>query len=405
MANVAPELILSDGRTTYTVRVPPPTYRERLAYIRHLLNLPEDQYKLELPEETLSEHFARMTHGLSLRDIQNLWLTSKRREAPVSPNMVIQQKRRAIRERSYGMLDLISSEYGLNAVGGLRNIIPYMEDIIQAMRDGDTKRVPMVGPGTGKTMLVNALARDMGIHFVKFKDIRGSGTEARSDWDLHRALNIIRSLEPVAVFIDNIDRIGHTGADGRERRLINQLIDDLVRFMSDPSRRGKVLWIAASNRPDMIRPEFRRPGIFDDVVPLLLPNSEDREDILKKALSRNAIPYDNRINFSVPASRTHRCTAAELGVIAMRSYKIARQSDRDTVTEQDLVKAADEFIPDCAPGMYEYIILLAIREANFAPLVPKSLDGTLQDKVYENGKISKAKVNQRLRELEIQLHL
>jgi transitional endoplasmic reticulum ATPase len=410
MANVAPELILSDGRATYPVRVPPPTYQERLAYIRHLLNLPEDDYKLELPEGTLSERFARLTHGLNLRDIQNLWITSKRRKTPVSPNMVIQQNRRVIRARSYGILELIFGEHGLNTVGGLENIIAYMKDTIQAMRNEDTKRVPMgvlmVGPpGTGKTMLINALARDVGVHFAKFRDIRGSSTEARSDWDLHRALDLINSLAPVVVFIDEIDKIGYAGADDRERRLTNQLVDDLVRFMSDPSLRGKVLWIAASNRPDMIRREFRKRGRFDDVVPFLLPGPKDREDILKKVLSRNAIPYDSKINFSIPAGRAYRCTGADLEVIATRSYQNARKSDRDTVTEQDLTKAADEFIPDCDPDMYEYMTLLAIREANLAPLVPRPLDGTLQDTVYEDNKVSKARVSQRLRDLETQLHL
>ena len=410
MANVASELTLSDGRATYPVRVPPPTYRERLAYIRHLINLPEDEDKLELPDGTLSEHFARMTHGLNLRDIHNLWITSKQRKTSVSPNMVIQQKRRTIGARSYGILELIFGEHALNTVGGLKNITSYMKDTIQAMKDEDTKRVPLgillVGPpGTGKTMLIHALARDAGLHFVKLKGIHGSRAVSRSDGDLARALNIIRSLAPVVVFIDEIDKIGYTGVDDRERELMNQLMGDLVRFMSDPSLRGKVLWIAASNRPDMIHPEFRKRGRFDDVVPFLLPGPKDREDILRKALSKNAIPYDNRIDFSVPASSAGLCTGADLELIAMRSYQNARKSDRDTVTEQDLIKAAGEFVPSYNANRYEYMMLLAIGEATLASLVPKPLEGILQDKVYEDNKISKGKINQRLRELETQLRL
>jgi SpoVK/Ycf46/Vps4 family AAA+-type ATPase len=314
-----------------------------------------------------------------------------------------------------------------------------MKNAIQAMRSEDTKRVPrgilMVGPpGTGKTMLTHALARDLGspsarkadvgIGFVRLRNIHSCGIETRSDWDLHRALNVIRSLVPVVVFVDEIDKIGsrvavgathaspvqgeeigYANGDMRERKLIDQLINDLIRFVGDPSLRGKVLWIAASNRPDMIHPEFRKPGRFDDVIPFLLPGSKDREDILKKIFSRNAIPYDNRIDFSAPAHSAEYCTGADLEVIAMRSYQNARRNDRDTVTEQDLIKAAGEFIPRHDPDVYEYMMLLAIREASLASLVPKPLDGGLQDKVYENNKVSKARINQRLRELEGQIHL
>lgn len=410
LANVAPELTLSDRYTTTPIEVPLPMYQERLAYIKHLLYIPEEEYKLSLPEGTLSEHLAAMTYGFRLKDIQSLWITSRYRKSPVSPNMVVQQMRKSIRMRSYGMLELIFGEHGLNTVGGLDSIIQYMRDIIQAMIKGEVKKVPMgvlmVGPtGTGKTMLMNALVRDAGIHFVRLKSIQSSICEGRSDWDMHRALDIIRSIAPVVVLMDDIDKIQYTSTDTYERKLMAQLIDDLVRFISDPSLRGKVLWVAASSRPDMIYPEFCKRGRFEDVVPFLPPGQKEREDILKKLLSKNAIPYDSKINFAIPAGRTERCTGADLEAIATRSYRNARQANRDTVIEQDLVTAADEFIPDLDPGMYEYMTLLAIKESNLAFLVPKVMDGGMQDRVYENNKISKAKIKQRLRELKSQLNL
>ena len=412
-ANVAPELLANDGRTVFPLSIPLPDYEERLRYIRHLLNLPEEEEdeegrKLSLPEGTLSEDFAMMTHGLTLRDIQDMWLTSRRRETPVSFSMVAQKNRISIPARSYGKLELMLSEHGLDAVGGMENTIIYMKDIVEMMKDEDTKRVPsgilMIGPtGTGKTMLMSALCRDMVIHVVKLDDIHSVGPHKRTEWDLQRALDVIGSLAPVVAFIDNIDRLKYTDGRDRDGKMTNLLMDKLIMFMSDPALRGRVLWVAASNRPDMIDPAFRKRGVLSDVIPFFIPDTEAREDILKKTFVKNAIPYDNRVNFSAPASRSEYCTGADLEVIALRSYHNARLAERDTVTEPDVVKAAEEFIPDYDGTTYEYMMLLALRNANLASLVPASLDTEIREEVYEDGKLSRAKINQRIRELGSEL--
>jgi SpoVK/Ycf46/Vps4 family AAA+-type ATPase len=141
------------------------------------------------------------------------------------------------------------------------------------------------------------------------------------------------------------------------------------------------------------------------VIPFLLPDAKEREDILKKMFAKNAIPYDNRINFSVPAGRVEHCTGADLEMLAMRSYGNARRGERDTVTEQDIVKATDEFIPNYGPAMYEYMTLLALRDVNLTSLIPASLDGEIRKRIYDNKKLNRAKIGQRLRELGNQLNL
>ena len=415
-ATVAPELLTNDGHTTSPVMIPLPTYQERLAYIRHLLNLldeegalSEESRKLDLPEGMLSEDFAGMTHGLTLKDIQDLWITSKRREAPVSFNMVVRQNMNSIPARSYGKLEPMFSQHGLDVVGGLENTITYIEDIIQAMKDEETMRVPagilMAGPpGTGKTTLLQALSRDMEIHVVRLKEIHSTDPHTRSPWDLHRALDVIASLVPVIAVIDNIDRIRYTSANNRDGKITNLLIDRLLLFMRDPSLRGRVLWVATTNRVDMIDPIFRKRGVLDNVIPFVPPNAKGREDILRKIFARNAIPYDSGIDFSIPAGRAERCTGADLEVIATQSYYNARQDERDTVTEEDLAFAASDFISSYDPTTYEYVTLLALQDANFTTLVSPSLDNAIMKQVYADRKLNRAKVNQRLSELEEQLN-
>jgi len=324
--------------------------------------------------------------------------------------MVIQQNRESISKRSYGMLELMFGESGLDVVGGMDGIIQYFINVINALKNWETKAVPMgilmVGaPGTGKTNLIQALSRDMGIHFVQLRCLRDIDPKTRGDWDLYRAFDIIRSFTPVIVFIDDIDKIVYTNTDENERRILNQLFEDLIKFMGDPAHRGKILWIAASNRPDQIHPEFRKRGRLDDVVPFVIPNNTEREDILKKVISRNAIPYNAEINFSAIAQRTERCSGGDLETILMRGFQNARLDNRDIVEERDLVKASDEFVHASTPIMDEYLTLLAVREASLSTLVPKQLYGNLQERIYENNKISKIKIEQRLRELDSQIRI
>ena len=415
ISNVAPELITNEQSTIYPVEIPMPTYQERLAFIRHLLYIPEAEgeegkYKLLLPEGVLSEEFAMMTHGLNLMDITNLWITSRTKKTPVTPAMVVQQNRESIKIRSYGRLELVYGEHGLNTVGNLAVVIDYMVKVINLLKNWDAKGVPkgilLVGPpGTGKTNLVNALGRDMGIHIVKLCGLRGNDPTTRSDWDLHRAFDIIRSLTPVIAFIDDIDKLGYSGTDENERRVMNQLMEDLLKFMRDPRLRGRVLWIGATNRPDLVNPEFRKPGTLDDVIPFLLPDVRGREDILRKIFPRNSIPYNERINFGAIAGKTERCTGADLEVIAVRSYQNARLNNRDIVIDQDIEKAVSEFIVPRDPNMDEYLMLLALREANIVSLIPKQLPGNLANIIFENNMINKAKISQRIRELEIMLNI
>jgi transitional endoplasmic reticulum ATPase len=411
ISNVAPELITNEQSAIYPVEMPMPTYQERLAFIRHLLYIAEGEgeegmFKLSLPEGVLSEEFAIMTHGLNLMDITNLWMTGRTKKTQVTPAMVVQHNRESIKTRGYGRLELVYGEHGLNTVGNLSNVIDYMTKVINSLKNWDSKGVPkgilMVGPpGTGKTNLVNALGRDMGIHIVKLHGLRGSDPTTRGDWDLHRAFDIIRSLTPLIVFIDDIDKLGYTGTDENERRIMTQLMNDLLKFMGEPHNRGRILWIGASNRPDFINPEFRRQGILDDVLPFILPDVGGREDILRKIFPRNGIPHDPNINFGAIAGRTERCTGGDLEIIVMRSFQNAHISNRDVVVEQDIAKAVSEFVLPRDPNMDEYLMLLAIREASILPLVPRQLPGTMSERVFENNVINKTKVNQRIRELEL----
>lgn len=136
-------------------------------------------------------------------------------------------------------------------------------------------------PGTGKTLLAKAVATESEANFISIK-----GPELVSLWvgESERGVRNIfkkaRQVAPVIVFFDEIDSIasrrGHIGDSGTGDRMVNQLLTELdgLEALKD------VVFIAATNRPDLIDPGLLRPGRIDKMIYVPAPDEKAREAIL-----------------------------------------------------------------------------------------------------------------------------
>jgi len=109
----------------------------------------------------------------------------------------------------------------------------------------------------------------------------------QSERNLEQVLEVARSLEPVVIFVDEIDqafsnRRGMNADGGVEQRLLARLLE----FMDDKHNLGKVIWIAASNRPDLIDEALL--SRFKLRIPFLLPDHEACDALLREQLPRQA---------------------------------------------------------------------------------------------------------------------
>lgn len=140
--------------------------------------------------------------------------------------------------------------------------------------------------------------------------------------------------------------------------------------MGDPKNRGKIFWLGATNRPDRIDPAMKRPGRFSRQYLLFPPDASDREDIFK-------VMYDRRLkirhqirDFSEAVSKTEGFTGAEIEEVCNRSKDFAERDGRKVVTEKDLLRAIEDFIPAQDPS-YELMTLLAVRCCNSKRQIPE----------------------------------
>ena len=136
-------------------------------------------------------------------------------------------------------------------------------------------------PGTGKTLLAKAVANETNSHFILI-----NGPEIMSKFYGESEANLRKKFEdaeknaPSIIFFDEIDAIAPKREEVHgevERRVVAQLLANMDGLQS----RGKVVVIAATNRPDDLDPALRRPGRFDREVEIGVPGKDSRLSVLK----------------------------------------------------------------------------------------------------------------------------
>lgn len=178
-------------------------------------------------------------------------------------------------------------------------------------------------PGTGKTLLAKAVAGETNAHFTSL-----SGPEIMGKYygeSEERLREIFKQAEentPSIIFIDEIDSIApkRDEVTGEvEKRIVSQLLT----LMDGMKARGKVVVIAATNRPDSIDPALRRPGRFDREIEIGIPDEEGRLEILN--IHTRGMPVDEKVNLKQIAKVTHGFVGADLESLAkeaaMRSLR------------------------------------------------------------------------------------
>ncbi|MEM3437539.1 MAG: CDC48 family AAA ATPase [Nitrososphaerales archaeon] len=206
-------------------------------------------------------------------------------------------------------------------IGGLKDEIQKVREMIELpLRHPEVfeklgveapKGVLLYGPpGTGKTLLAKAVATESNAHFISI-----SGPEimskfyGESEARLREIFKEAKEKAPSIVFIDEIDSIAPKREEVTgevERRVVSQLLS----LMDGLEARGKVIVIAATNRPNALDPALRRPGRFDREIEIKVPDKKGRLEILQ--IHTRNMPLASDVNLEKLASVTHGFVGADL---------------------------------------------------------------------------------------------
>ena len=150
-------------------------------------------------------------------------------------------------------------------------------------------------PGTGKTLLARAIAKECGVNFIAV-----DGPELFTKWlgeseeGIRHVFRIARQVAPTVIFFDQLDALApirgqHSGSMTTDR-VVNQLLSEL----DGVEQLSRVIVIGATNRIDLIDPSMLRPGRFGMRIPVQLPDSNARREILQIHLANNTAFEDSR---------------------------------------------------------------------------------------------------------------
>jgi transitional endoplasmic reticulum ATPase len=176
-------------------------------------------------------------------------------------------------------------------------------------------------PGTGKTLLAKAVANETNSNFYSIAGPEIMGKfYGESEERLRGIFKEAQENAPSIIFIDEIDSI----APKREEvsgELEKRIVSQLLTLMDGLEARGKVVVIAATNRPDALDPALRRPGRFDREIEIGIPDEKSRLEILQ--IHTRGMPMESDVKLDEMARVTHGFVGADLQALAKEAAILA----------------------------------------------------------------------------------
>jgi len=352
-----------------TIEIPYPDERERLDFIRYF-NVMTPGLKMEMSEEQL----AHLTSGLNRVHINSLMRSSMLDPQGLTFESVRLKKKELIESECFGLIEFVTPKFGLEHVGGMASAKEFLRSIAETIKQGQTDEAPMgiliSGPvGTGKTFLAECFARDCGLNVVEFKNFRDKwvgSTEA----NLEKILNLLRTLAPIVVLIDEADAVlGSRSTDG-DSGVSARVFSKIANAMGDTAQRGRILWVLMTCRPDLLPIDLKRQGRCEEHISLFYPQTEqERLEITEAMVRKNKIKHSIS-DWSPITQHSLELSGADIESMLIRARRIARQSKREEITQEDIERVAREFVPARDELALEYQTLVAILEATSREMIP-----------------------------------
>ena len=355
------------------LHVPLPDRDGMVEYIRVLAasEFPDLAKNADVPVDIVGERLtglsrvgARTGIALALRNGKRLttaWLSGIKKDL--------------IERECQGLLEFIESPFTLDHIAGLDAVKNWLREDAALLKRGALHALPMgyliAGRiGTGKTFVVQCWAGELGIPCVVFKNFRDRWVGA-TESNLEKIFSVLRALGQVVVFVDEADQAsGRRDGGDNDSGLSGRVYAMLAKEMSDTRNRGRIIWVFATSRPDLVEVDLKRQGRLDVHIPLFPPETAAERVALLMAIARK-LKVSLTEGDLPPLDDVHGLGGHELeGVLvrALRTHELAPEPKRPF--KDTLADVLREVRPSPHTRKLEYMDLVAVKECTDARFLP-----------------------------------
>lgn len=370
LADLSPLL----ARNPHAVRIPVPL--PDAAMLERALAVLQVEAPQAFAADADRDRLAASLVGASLSAVESALRRAHHAATPLDDRAVIALKKALIEGDAGTLIEFITSTKTLDAYHGQAALKTWLRQDAELWRKGDLAAMPMgylvCGPvGTGKTYLVECLAGEYGVPVVKLKNFRDKWVGS-SESNLETIFRLIHALGRCIVFVDEADQaLGRRDASANDGGLSGRLYAMLAQEMSDTSNRGRILWLLATSRPDLVEVDLKRPGRIDVKIPLLpTATVADSAALLAALCKRRGLALDAQtiadLGDLVPIGLTPGAAEA-IAVKAYRRHRTDGSSALDAL--RDSLDGWQQPVP---ADVMDFQMRIAIREATDIDFVPEA---------------------------------
>lgn len=365
-------LVVHHPQTAH-IKVPLPTAGHLQSYFQ--LAVDEFPEALKPYTDDLGQPAEQMT-GATLSAVASLLKQQEYQKNAIDPADLATFKKSLVEKECMGLIEFVEPDRSLDDFHGQEPVKRWIRQDISLWQKGDHRAMPMgyliCGPvGTGKTYLVECLAGEAAVPVVKLKNFRDKWVGS-TESNLEKIFRLLHALGRCVVFIDEADQAmgKRSGQSGDSGGVSGRVYSMMATEMSRSSNRGKILWILASSRPDLIEVDLKRPGRVDVKIPLFPAHTpEDAYGLIRILCKKYELKLPKAIPEGLLSDLPNKVTPGAAESLAIKVYRLVKT--KNLAPDAALAELLADYQSPVPEKIMDFQIQLAVEEASDLSFVPQ----------------------------------